>query len=291
VGLDLFSAYILVQAVLIGGFFFVPYGAVLHPIAQMAVGLLSVAFVVRGARRSAHARATWYLFGAGVLFNTIGIGVADLLERFGGIFDPPNASDIFFLGLYPCLVAGLARMVHRQSVGREVKALVLSTFLSTLVIIGLGIFTWEFIIWPQGEAHPAKFIGRLVMTAYPLADLVLLALMLRLLFAGSAMNPALAMMFLSLAGFLGADIVWAVIARTGVRPGPSSMQLLRMTTLMAYALMGSAIGHPTLADVGRPADESDDRPHGATWVTIAIPMLSAPGVLLIEALLDWLYDL
>src|SRR4029453_9858722 len=100
----------------------------------------------------------------------------------------------------------------------------------------LGVFAWEFMVWPTTTDHTISVATRLIATAYPLGDLMIIALMLRLMFAGGARHPSLALMFAPLCCFLVADTAWAAFMRSGTMPNALQHHLIEMTSLCAFAL-------------------------------------------------------
>ena len=66
--------------------------------------------------------------------------------------------------------------------------------------------------------------------------------------------------------------------------------MLEMIAMGAYALVGVAALHPRMREVAElTAKDRGKRGTGPAWATIAVSGLSAPAVLLVEALLDSLY--
>jgi hypothetical protein len=288
---DLFLIYLVAQALLVGTYAVIPAAGWSHVAWQVLAGWSSAAFVVIGVRRARLGHALpWYLLAAGVFLNSTGILVEQILDRYFNITTSPTLADAFFFGLYPPLIAGLAVLVYRRSAGQLIGALMPSTLMSAVFTIGLGLFAWEFIVWQPSGGHHVSFLKRMVITAYPLADLTLIAFLLRLLFGGGARSPAFAMIVAAVCGFLAADIAWAVFLRGGVEPEPGTRRMLEMIAMGAYALVGVAALHPRMREVAElTAKDRGKRGTGPAWATIAVSGLSAPAVLLVEALLDSLY--
>jgi hypothetical protein len=158
-----------------------------------------------------------------------------------------------------------------------------------LLTMFLGIFAWEFIIW-QNTDHRLSFARRVMVTAYPLADLVLIALILRLLFGGGmGRNAAFGLFVAAVVCFLSADIGWAIQLRQGTTPGPLGQHLLEMTSMAAYALVGASGLHPHMRDIAPPIEGARSRLGPLGWAALAICTLTAPTVVLVQALLDHFY--
>jgi hypothetical protein len=184
------------------------------------------------------------------------------------------------------LIIALGTMVFRRSACEDPVALALNTLVCALVATTLAIVAWEFIVW-QIHTDPHLSLGkRVIVTAYPLGDLIVLALVLRLVFAGGARNAAFALIVLALAFFLGADIGWAGLLRSGKTPGPVLRRLLEMASMGAFALVGAAALHPAVRKIGKGEEEVHPPRLHARRLALAVSILTAPVVLLAQALLD-----
>jgi diguanylate cyclase len=286
----LLLGYAAAQALAIGGYFFVPLDSLAHVAWQVALGWTTAGFALAGARREAQGRGPWYLFAAGIFLNATGPLVDAIIERWFGVVASPNLADAFWLGLFPGLIGGMGVLVYRRSLGSDFGTLALGTLTSTLTTTALGMLAWEIIIRPQAIDANVGVIDRMLVAAYPVGDLVVLALMLRLLLGGGMRNPALGLMLASMACFLGADVGWAVHVQRGLAVGSVLQHLLEMASLTAYALLGAAALHPAKQAVGTAADEAAPRASRPALVALGLSALSAPAVLAVEALLDLVYD-
>jgi hypothetical protein len=282
--------YAVGQSLLIAVFFFVPTNGWLHVLWHAVVGSISVAFVVVGTRQHRpEVPVAWYLIALGLFFNCFGLAVETVLEEFFNITQSPTLADGFYVALYPCLIAALGIMVYRRSIDEDLEALMLRTAGCALLTMFLGIFAWEFIIW-QNTDHRLSFARRVMVTAYPLADLVLIALILRLLFGGGmGRNAAFGLFVAAVVCFLSADIGWAIQLRQGTTPGPLGQHLLEMTSMAAYALVGASGLHPHMRDIAPPIEGARSRLGPLGWAALAICTLTAPTVVLVQALLDHFY--
>jgi hypothetical protein len=182
-------------------------------------------------------------------------------------------------------------MVYRRSAGEDMTALLLNTVVCALVATALAIVAWEFIVWQTHTDPNLSWSKRVVVTAYPLGDLIVIALVLRLVFAGGARNAAFALIVLALAFFLGADIGWAGLLRSGRTPSPVLRRLLEMASMGAFALVGAAALHPAVCKIGQGEDHAEPVHATARWIALVVSILTAPIVLLAQALLDHWHEL
>jgi diguanylate cyclase len=283
----LLRSYAAGQVLSIVAFFFIPIEGWLHALWQVGVGWAGATFVLVGMRRfRPEGTLAWYALSAGVFLNAGGLLVEMIGVRFFHITSAPGPADLFWLSLFPGLIIALGTMVYRRSACEDLAALALNTIVCALVATALAIVAWEFIVWQTHTDPHLSLSKRMIVTAYPLGDLIVLALLLRLVFAGGARNAAFALIVLALAFFLGADIGWAGLLRAGKTPGPMLRRLLEMASMGAFALVGAAALHPAVRRIAT----SDEMPRPDTararWVALMVSILTAPVVLLAQALLD-----
>ncbi|HZC69327.1 MAG TPA: GGDEF domain-containing protein [Jatrophihabitans sp.] len=260
--------------------FVLPESGWLFTLWQVGIGWASAALVVAGARiYRPPARAAWYLFAAGVFLNSSGILVEALLISRGWVLDPPALPDAFYLSLYPALVAGLTVVIVHRRTQREWPSLIDASMVST----GLGLLVWVGVIRPSLGDPSYSALGQIVNIAYPIGDLVVLALVARLILTSGAREPAYRLLATSVGLFLLGDASWAVFNQFGIDPAPKIQALLSVVFLSAYATLGLAALHPSMRSLTAPA--ATPRPTRgmvmiATLTTIA---LIAPTLLMVEA--------
>ena len=146
-------------------------------IVYQLTGLSAVVAILIGTRLHRPARrGIWYglagglaVFVAGDLVYTAYIYV---LHR-----EPfPSPADALYLASYPFLAASLLVMIRSRTGGRDRAGLIDALIVTT----GLGLLSWAFLMRPIA-ADPSLGLGsRLISLAYPLADVLLLAVLARL---------------------------------------------------------------------------------------------------------------
>ncbi len=247
--------------------------------AFVAVGLAAAGAVLAGIRINRPvSRVPWMLFAVGIALNALGSLVDALLWNLRGQ-GFPSAADVFYFGLYPALVLGLLLLIRRTSPHGDWAAAVDATTIST----GLGLLSWVFIVRPGVGDDTLSVIGRALSVAYPVGDVLLLAMLVRLGLSAARTEPALRFVAAGLVLFLADDTTWAVINRIGWEPGTIVDRLLQAVVLGGYLSVGAAALHWSM----RRASTSDTRQQALGPMLLAfltLASLIAPAILLVEAL-------
>ena len=259
-----------------------PTAAVLYSL----LGAATVVAIVAGVRRNRPAqRGGWYLFAAAVLFQLIG----DVLyEVYRQVLDEPpfpSAADAFYLAACPMLVGGML-LLTRGRLGRDRAGLLDAAIIAT----GLGLVWWVAVIGPLAADSSVPLVERVVGAAYPACDLVLLAVVARLLTRPGRMTRSLALMTGGTAALMLADAAFQVVAAYA----PDLEGLITVGWLAANTLWGAAALHPSAAGAAPPTGTVRQRlSNGRLAVlgacTLVVPtLLFAQGLALGPAGVSWL---
>jgi diguanylate cyclase len=251
-----------------------PDGSLLESCWFSVVGLgCALTIVAAVHRRDVPAAAAWRLFALGIALNSLGTPVAM-------IFTPdawPSAGDPFYLALYPALTIGLVMLIRARTSKADWGALLDTTTVST----GLSLLTWVFIIRPLTD-DAVPLLARVVSIAYPVGDIVLLSMLVRLMVGPGVRNAAFRAIGASLMLFLAGDIAWAVINEVGATPSALVSTLLPMGFLIAYTLPVVGALHPSVRDVTTQAERREPRFQAAMLGLLTLASLIAPGILALQ---------
>ena len=288
----LLIAYLAAQGLALAGFSFIPQGQWVHAVWQTLVGWISGSFIIVGVRRYRPTTArAWYFVTAGTFISASGNLVETFVWRFFNVTTNPNAADAFWLALYPGLIVGLGILVYRRAAVEDLGKMMLNTSICLLLNLFLGILAWEFIVWHAQSDLTLTLYNRIVVTFYPLADLTLVALVVRLLLSGGGFrNWTVTIMTVSFVCFLLAYLGWSSFLRSGSSPPAGTQYLLEATSMSARALLGAAALHPDIRAVAPPVADPADRLGGLGWLGLLASILTAPLVLLLQAVLDIMYS-
>ena len=148
-------------------------------------GSAAVAILIGVAIYRPQHKLPWLLFALGQVFFVAGDVISYNYEKFFGTELPyPAISDALYLAVYPCLIAGILLIVRRRSAGRDRGGLIDAA----MIAIGIGVVSWVFLISPYVYDNTLLWQEKATAMAYPLMDLVLMAVTARL-FAGGGRKP------------------------------------------------------------------------------------------------------
>jgi signal transduction histidine kinase len=214
------------------------------------IGGSSAAAIVLGARwHHPASRLAWYLFAAGQLSFVIGDWLYVVRVRViesGPVF--PSVVDLFYLAFYPILVAGLLLLIRRSNPGRDLASLADAS----IIVIGLGLLSWVFLISPyiwRAALTPGE---RLVSIAYPLGDMLVLAVAARLAI-GTSNRPATWWLLTgSIVPLLFGDAVFVFLQVSNNWGTWQHQQLLDLCWILFYVGFGTAALHPSMVSLSEP---------------------------------------
>jgi diguanylate cyclase (GGDEF)-like protein len=260
----------------------VAYYAIRSDVARLLLyngpGLSSVVAMLVGTRRHRpQERATWVLFAAGrlsfVTADVIFYVYDDILhvERF------PSVADAFYLACYPLLVAGLVLLIRRRSPGHDRAALLDAATMAT----GVALLAWVFLIVPYVRDPTLTLPARVVSVAYPLADVLLLGVVVRLAVGAGARPVAYRLMAGSVLALLLVDAAYAWLNLTS---GYHTGSPIDVGWMAFYALWGAAALHPSMTRLAAPAPLPPPTLGRGRLVLLAGAALMAPAVLAVEAI-------
>jgi hypothetical protein len=171
-------------------------------VVYVAIEAIAVAIVFASLRLNRLARPlAWALFGFGMLSTTLGDVVWYWLSLVQNVSPTTSLADVFYLGEYPLLIAGIILLVR----ARPDRAVVLDTLIITT---GVSVVVLEFVVRPYLESFTGSALDLAVLVAYPLADVALLAVLVRSALTGNLRSPVLRLLVAGLAVLFFADVLY-----------------------------------------------------------------------------------
>lgn len=275
----LMTAYVVLVAGLTSVYLTVPDAAT--P-AWALIGLSSVVAVSVGIRvnRPAHPWP-WWTLAAALLAFTAGDTYYNSLEAYFSAANPfPSPADACYLVTYPLFTAGLLGLVRHRVTERDLPGLLDAlTFTAALALP-----VWVFLVQPLTHVTDLTWAQRATSIAYPLGDVLVLALLVRLLTLGShrSRNRAVQFLVLGTLTLLCFDIAYGILQLNGTWQAGS---VLDSGWIVFYTSWGLAALHPSMTELTAGAN----RPESLLLpprrlLLLAGALLIAPAVLLYEGL-------
>jgi len=271
-------------ALITGLYLFVPPFAGSGPVMNL-LGLAPVLAIATGVRLyRPQARLAWSLVALGFLLFWLGdlytYSYPLLLHRDVPF---PSLGDAAYLAVYPALIAGLVilqrRRTRRGDRGSAIDAAILT--------VGLALPSWVWLIAPYVHDHSLTTVGRLVSVAYPMADVLLLAVAVRLALDGGQRRLSFHLMIASIVCLLATDFVYGLMLMQGTY---DHQVWLDAGWIGFYLLWGAAALHPTMAEIDQPAVQSEGVLTRFRLSLLAGASLIAPVIGIVDDLSHGDYD-
>jgi hypothetical protein len=178
----------------------------------------------------------------------------------------PSLGDGAYLAVYPVLMAGLL-ILQRRRTQRGDRG---SAIDAAIMTVGLALPSWIWLTAPYLHDHSLSTLGRLVSVAYPLGDVLLLAVAVRLALDGGQRRPAFHLMSASIVCLLVTDFVYGLM----ILQGTYDHQLwLDAGWIGFYLLWGAAALHPSMSEIDQPPSVARPSPASA-WHSSPVPRSS-----------------
>ncbi|WP_337061363.1 GGDEF domain-containing protein [Kineococcus sp. G2] len=235
----------------------------------------SLAALAVGVRRNRpHDPAAWWLVAAGVACWALGDLTWDVVEDVlhGDPF--PSVADVPYLLAYPLLAAGLWRFVRARADGRDRDGLIDSAIFT----VGVGLLMWVFLVQPALGDVEATPLARVVAAAYPVGDVLLLAVLVRLLTTGGARTAAFGLLAAGGALSLLADCAFQLLSLNG----GDGARVLDGAWLIAYTCYAAAALHPSMRRMTDPQPRTGVAVGRARLVALTAASLLSPATQVLQ---------
>lgn len=147
------------------------------------LGVGSAAAVVVGVVRNKPAHPiAWLCVALALTTFASGDITYDVETEFFHQVNPfPSVADIFYLATVPLLAAGLIMMVRAR---RRREGDTGATLDALIITSGCAVLSWIFLIHPYVHAKNITLFSEVVSIFYPLGDILVLGVLVRLVFGG-----------------------------------------------------------------------------------------------------------
>ncbi|HKZ75593.1 MAG TPA: PAS domain S-box protein, partial [Actinomycetota bacterium] len=251
-----------------------------------AIALTSpVAIVVAVRMWGPEQRAPWYLFALGQVFFVAGDVVTQNYERlFGSPLPFPSIGDVYYLAIYPCMIAGILMLVHRRTPGRDREGLIDSL----IVAIGIGTISWVFLVSPIAMDNLVGFVPKVVSMAYPLMDLMLLVVVVRLAIGGGKRAVSFYLMAAAAVALFATDFAHTYVTVHGLIYDRSGY--LQAGWAAFYLLWGASALHPSMRTLSNRVPDRERRFSEVRLGLLTAASLMLPGVQIVQLVTEYPVD-
>ena len=247
--------------------------------ANAAIGLAGAAGLLVGVRLHRPRRAgLWWMLAGGLVCIAAGDFVYALYERvLHGSAPFPSLADAFYLAGCPLIGLSLVLLVRTRTAGRDR----VSWIDATIVASGFGLLSWVFLMAPTAGSNDLSWQSRLVALAYPVWDVLFLALLVRLLAGLGARLPALRLLAGAAALWLVYDTIYALVIHYG---NYDQGLLIDLPWLLGFILFGATGMHPSMGELTQPAVQPNTRLSRRRLALLTAASLIAPVLLISQTL-------
>jgi diguanylate cyclase (GGDEF)-like protein/PAS domain S-box-containing protein len=243
------------------------------------LGLTGVVAIVAGIKiHKPKAQAAWWLMVLGqFLFFSGDLYTYSYPKLFHKDVGFPSLGDGLYLTVYPALMAGMLLLVRRRNPRRDPTALIDAAILS----IGVGLFSWVFLIAPNIHLSGLSWLAKSVSIAYPLGDVLLLAAAIRLAVDAGRRAPAFYLLSGSIVCLLATDSGYNLALLNGTY---NHQLVYDAGWIFYYLFWGAAALHPSMRALEEPATDFRTRLTPLRLTLLGTACLIAPGIRFVQEL-------
>ncbi|MDQ4128329.1 MAG: hypothetical protein M3151_10350, partial [Actinomycetota bacterium] len=270
--------YLILGLIGVLGYSFLPSGS-LQNIHYQVIGIVAVVAMSIGLRLNRPSFALpWYLVIGGQALLVVGDGIYNYYELVLHVESPfPSVADVAYLGGYLFLIGGVALLLRSRAAGGDAG----DTLDAAIITVGLAVVVWVYFMEPYAQDASLSLTERLVSISYPLIDVLLIALAVRMLLARGARQPAFFLVSASLVLTLVTGAIYATLVLNG---SYQSGSFVDNGWLVSYVLWGVAALHPSMRNLSETEPERQPKLSRGRVVSLVAAALLAPLIFLFEHL-------
>ena len=238
-------AYLVAGLIAMFAFALLPRGSRAQDVVYDGVSISAAIVILLGVRLHRPANHyPWLLIAAGQFAFFVGDLLWVIYAEMGQ--SPfPSLADVFYLGGYPFIAAGLALGIRRRLTGGDRSGLLDASILVT----SAAVLAWTFQIGPLVSGLDPDPLAFGISLAYPLMDLLVIGVGIGLLATPGARTTSFRFVAISLVTLLIADQIYALQTAEGSYENGG---LLDLAWMVGYLTWGAAALHPSMRAVFDP---------------------------------------
>ena len=270
------SAAVLVLGAAFIAAYFVWFDTRTQDLLYQVPGMIAPAAVIAGiARYRPTEPKPWLTLALGLLLTVAGDWTWVVLASLG--YEPfPSIADALYLGGLVLTAVAILWILRHRIPGGDRAGLIDAT----IVAVGAGLLSWTFLMEPL-VSDPTASMGEIaVALAYPVLDILLLGVLVRLFLAPGRRVPALELIGLALVALVMTDFPYAVVSLEG---GYVTGHILDAGWMAASFFWAAAALHPSMRNVADPVEVGEAQLTPFRLGMLAAASLVAPAVLVIQS--------
>jgi signal transduction histidine kinase len=238
-----------------------------------------VALVVGVRRHRPSNPMPWYLLIAGqavyLLADLTFYTLHDLLHQ----KQFPSLADVLYIGHYPFVVLAVLQLARSRSQGDREGLLDAS-----IIAIGVGVLSLIFLIEPAVAASGQPILMRAAAAAYPILDMLVVAVAARLVVGMGLRRPAFYLLTSSLAVLLATDTAYVYLQlNDSYQIDTLTGRLLDAGWLLFYLLLGASALHPSMRTLSERDLRARSRLALGRLAFLAGAALLTPAAIIVES--------
>src|SRR6201999_2325095 len=157
----------------------------------------------------------------------------------------PSFADVLYLITYPLYAVALLIFIRARNPDRDRRSVIDALTLT----VGLGLISWMYLILPYVHNPQLSWLQKSVAIAYPLGDVLVLAMLARLLAPGTGRSPAILLLTLGSIAMLISDTWYGVLV---LYSSFHNGTVIDLGWAVFYGAWGAAALHPTMTGATEP---------------------------------------
>jgi diguanylate cyclase (GGDEF)-like protein len=273
---NLWLIYLVVGSLAVVAYYLVPDG-IAAAIYQL-VGLSAAAAIVVGVRLHQPARrSAWYLMALGLWIWSLADGIGNwwalVLDR--DVY--PTPADAVYLIGYVAVALGILLLVRGRHQGHDLAGTLDSLILTT----SLAVLSWVLLARPIIGTYQDSPIAAVVAVSYPIADIVLAGLLIRLLTTQSGRTRSYRLLVLALILLILADTASSALSLLTFE----ASEPLDFLWLASYLAWGAAALEPSIVSLSAPTVSGTTTFTRARLAALTVAVLIPPVALGVQTAL------
>jgi diguanylate cyclase (GGDEF)-like protein/PAS domain S-box-containing protein len=238
------------------------------------ISLSGVLAIVAGTALNRPARKTpWLVLAAAQASFAAGQLSFLIAPRIGVVLPFPSFADALYLLTFPLYAVAFLIFIKCRSPDKDRRSLTDALTLTA----GLALLSWTFLIRPYVHNPDLNGLQKIVTIAYPLGDVLTLALIARLLAPGTGRTRCVQLLTLGSFGCLVSDVAFDAVQLHGTFHNGT---IIDLGWALFYTAWGAASLHPTMVTLTEPVPRQQEEVSPSRLALLMLASLIAPVVLL-----------